>query len=133
MASYVTDTHPFLWFTGAARGKLSAEVRRIFQRCERGEDVIYVPAGVVWESALILEQDKIRLPPSFRAWWDGRFACPTLVYVSLELAHIQEAYGLQALEGPLDRLIVGTTRVLGLPLITRDRVITDSGLVEVRW
>lgn len=133
MAAYVTDTHPLLWFAGAARGKLSAEVRRIFRRCEVGEDAIYVPAVVVWESALIMEQGKVRLPPSFRAWWDARFACPTLLYTPLDLAHIQEAYRLQALEGPLDRLIVGTARVLDLPLLTRDGAITHSGLVEVRW
>jgi len=46
---------------------------------------------------------------------------------------LQEAYGLLALEGPLDRLIVGTARVMGLPLLTRDKAITDSGLVEARW
>jgi PIN domain nuclease of toxin-antitoxin system len=133
MATYVTDTHPLLWFAGAARGKLSTEVQRIFRRCEMGEDLVYVPAAVVWESALVSEQGKVRLPPNFRAWWDARFACPTLIYAPLELAQIQEAYGLQALEGPLDRLIVGTARVMGLALLTRDKVITDSGLVETRW
>jgi PIN domain nuclease of toxin-antitoxin system len=133
MAAYVTDTHPLLWFAGAAKGKLSAQARRIFQRCETGEDVIYVPAAVVWETALIMERGNVQLRPSFLAWWNARFACPTLIYAPLDLSHIHEAYGLHALEGQLDRLIVGTTRVMALPLLTRDTVITSSSLVETRW
>ena len=133
MAAYVTDTHPLLWFVAAARRKLSTQVLGVFRRCEAGEDTVYVPAAVVWETALIVEQGKVRLAPSFRAWWDARFACPTLIYTPLELGHIHEAYGLHALEGPLDRLIVGTARALDLPLLTKDKTITDSGLVEARW
>ncbi len=51
MAAYVTDTHPLLWFAGASRGRLSRDVHRIFRRCESGQDIIYVPAAVVWETA----------------------------------------------------------------------------------
>ena len=76
MAAFVTDTHPLLWFVAAARKKLSNRVLSVFRRCEEGEDAIYVPAAVVWETALIMEQGKICLAPSFRAWWDARLACP---------------------------------------------------------
>ena len=32
-----------------------------------------------------------------------------------------------------DRLIVSTARVLGVSMLTPDKQITDSGLVEVVW
>lgn len=38
-----------------------------------------------------------------------------------------------ALGDPWDRFITATAMALGLPLVTRDRRITDSGLVETIW
>jgi len=37
------------------------------------------------------------------------------------------------LTDPWDRFIVGTTRALAVPLVTRDRAIRDSGLVPTIW
>jgi PIN domain nuclease of toxin-antitoxin system len=34
---------------------------------------------------------------------------------------------------PFDRMIVGTTKRLRLPIITKDTEIADSGLVETIW
>jgi PIN domain nuclease of toxin-antitoxin system len=34
---------------------------------------------------------------------------------------------------PWDRFIVATARVLGVPLVTCDRQITTSGVVETIW
>jgi len=34
---------------------------------------------------------------------------------------------------PFDRIIVATAKTLGIPLITRDANIADSGLVKVVW
>lgn len=42
MAEYVTDTHPLMWYAGAARGHLSREASRIFRRCETGEGTVLV-------------------------------------------------------------------------------------------
>lgn len=34
---------------------------------------------------------------------------------------------------PFDRVITATAKVLGAPLLTRDRAITDSGVVDIVW
>jgi len=34
---------------------------------------------------------------------------------------------------PFDRVIAATAKVHGIPLLTRDRSITDSGVVEIIW
>jgi hypothetical protein len=43
------------------------------------------------------------------------------------------AYGLTVLPDPSDRLIVATARTLGLPLVSADARIVESGLVEIVW
>lgn len=45
------------------------------------------------------------------------------IAVELELAHGDR----------FDRVIVATAKVHGTPLLTRDRAITDSGVVEIVW
>lgn len=52
--------------------------------------------------------------------------------IDIDLAVILEAQNVRGLELH-DRLIVSTARVLGVPVITSDEEITDSGLVEVIW
>jgi PIN domain nuclease of toxin-antitoxin system len=39
----------------------------------------------------------------------------------------------ELLTDPWDRFIVGTARVLAVPLVTRDQDIRDSGLVSIIW
>lgn len=44
-----------------------------------------------------------------------------------------EAAAIPAIKDPYDRMIVAQARVLGLPLITGDDEIQDSGLVRTVW
>ena len=50
---------------------------------------------------------------------------------ALPAAEGSPGYGLRILTDPSDRLIVATALTLGLPLITADSAITDSGRVPV--
>jgi PIN domain nuclease of toxin-antitoxin system len=46
---------------------------------------------------------------------------------------IAEAHGLAFSGDPFDRAIVATARLIDAPLITEDRIITESGLVDIAW
>lgn len=133
MPTYVTDTHTLLRYSGLGAGRLPGRVRRIFQRCESGRDSIIVPAVVAWETALLVEEGVITLRPSFAGWWDTLASTPNYSIQPLDLDVVKAAYGLTILTDPSDRLIVATALALGLPLITVDSQITDSGLVRVVW
>jgi PIN domain nuclease of toxin-antitoxin system len=133
MAEYVTDTHPLLWFAGAARGRLSREAHRIFQRCETGRDVVFVPAAVVWETAYLTHAGHIRIPQTFEAWWEAQFLRRSLVFLPLSLDQLFEARSALNLGDFFDELIVGAARARHLRLITRDLRITESRLVHVCW
>ncbi len=133
MAEYVTDTHPLLWFAGASRGQLSRDVQRIFRRCEAGQDVVHVPAAVVWETAYLVHEGHVRMPLAFEAWWDEQFRRDSLLFLPWDLQQVFEARSALNLGDFFDELIVGAARARGLPLITRDRRITECRLVQTRW
>ncbi|HYB74812.1 MAG TPA: type II toxin-antitoxin system VapC family toxin [Candidatus Sulfotelmatobacter sp.] len=133
MAEYVTDTHPLLWYAAGARGHLSREAFRVFRRCEAGKDVLHIPAAVVWETAYLAHAGRIRMPGRFEAWWEEQFSREAFVFLPLDLRQVFEARGALNLGDFFDELIVGAARAQGLPLLTRDARITQSGLVSVRW
>lgn len=133
MAEYVTDTHPLLWYAGAARGHLSREASRIFRRCETREDTVHVPAAVVWETAYLAHAGRIRIPGRFEAWWEEQFSREALVFLPLDIRQVFEARSALNLGDFFDELIVGAARAQRLPPLTRDGAITQSGLVLVRW
>jgi PIN domain nuclease of toxin-antitoxin system len=133
MAEYATDTHPLLWYAGAARGHLSREAFRAFRRCEPGKAVVHVPAAVVWETAYLAHADRVRIPGRFEVWWEEQFSREALVFLPLDLRQVFEARSALNLGDFFDELIVGAARTQRLPLLTHDAGITQSGLVLVRW
>jgi len=133
MAEYVTDTHPLLWFAGASRGRLSRDGYRIFRRCEAGQDIVYVPAAVVWETAYLVHEGHIRMAVAFEAWWEDQFLRNSLAFLPLDLHQVFEARSALNLGDFFDELIVGAARARRLPLLTRDRRIRESRLVQTRW
>jgi len=53
--------------------------------------------------------------------------------VALDLQVLKAASEIQAGLEMHDRFIAATAKVLGLPLITKDKEITAAGIVEVVW
>jgi PIN domain nuclease of toxin-antitoxin system len=133
MTPCVVDTHALLRYTGVGSGRLPVRVRRIFEAAEAGRGEIVIPILVAWETALLVEDGAIRLRPSFALWWDTLAQLPGFHIQPLDLEIIKAAYGLTVFPDPSDRLIVATARTLGLPLVSADARIAESGLVEIVW
>src|ERR1700686_1284466 len=79
----VTDTHP-LMFHAAGGGRLGPKAARFFERCERREAILYVPAAVIWECSLLARVSRINLRRSVRTFFDDLFSNPA--YQPLDLA-----------------------------------------------
>jgi len=106
----VTDTHPLIYDAIARPARLGR--RAHLEACERQQAILYVPAVVVWECALLARTGRVDL---------GR---PEQVYLAAEA---------QPDDDPFDALICAAARSLGLPLMTRDEAIRASRLVKVLW
>ncbi len=60
---------------------------------------------------------------------------PMFVLQPIDLATVDATMSISrdVLGDPWDRFIVAAAQVLDLPLVTRDRAISDSGLVPTIW
>jgi PIN domain nuclease of toxin-antitoxin system len=130
--SAVTDTHPLV-FHAAGGGRLGPRAAALFERCERREATLYVPAAVIWECALIARVGRIHLRRSVRSFFDDLFSNPAYQPLDLTAEQVLVADELPFTRDPFDALIVATAVTMALPLVTRDGAIRESGRVRVVW
>jgi len=126
---YVTDTHSFLWHLQNDK-KLSGKAKSIFELCDNGNEVIIIPSIALIESLYICEKKKIEM--EFQQ-----------ILKKLKDASNYHVYPLDEevvfrcstikLKEPHDRIIVATARLLGAPLITNDRSIKESMIIDTVW
>jgi PIN domain nuclease of toxin-antitoxin system len=128
----VTDTHPLLFHAAGGRG-LGDKAAVFFARCERQERILYVPAAVVWEVSLLARASRISLRRSVRAFFDDLFSNPAYQPLDATAEQVYLADELRFTRDPFDGLICAAARSAGLPLVTRDAAIQDSGAVKTIW
>ena len=127
---YVTDTHPFAHHVQKKFSKLSRRCQRLFRDADEGKILVYLPTIVLWEMAN--RRGLLEASQKFDVWCRGLNDGPGYAIEPLKWQDVNEARTLP-FRDPADCLIVGTALRLGMPLITKDQDIVDSGLVETIW
>ncbi len=128
----VTDTHPLI-FHATGGGVLGKKAQAVFDAAERRDAIIYVPMAVIWEVGLLARAVRINLRRPVRTFFDDLFSNPAYQPYTLEAAQVFDADNLRFTRDPFDALIVAAARDLGLPLLTRDAVIRQAGVVKAIW
>lgn len=128
----VTDTHALI-FHASGNGRLGPRAAAFFERCERREALVYVPAAVIWECSLLARVSRINLRRSVRAFFDDLFSNPAYHPLDVTAEQVYLADELRFNRDPFDALICAAARSVELPLITRDGDIRGSGAVRVIW
>lgn len=128
----VTDTHPLI-FHAAGGGRLGPKAAALFDRCERRQAILYVPAAVIWEASLLARIGRIDLRRSLKAFFDDLFSNPAYQPLDLAAEQVYAAGDLTFTRDPFDALIVAAAQSLDLPLVSRDGPIRESGAVAVVW
>jgi PIN domain nuclease of toxin-antitoxin system len=128
----VADTHALLFHTSSASA-LGRRAASHFAACELEQAIVYVPAAVVWEVAVLSRTRRLLLKTSVRDYFDHVFSNPCFQYLDLSMEQILEAHDLTFTRDPFDGLIVAAARSLDVPLITRDEAIRGSGVVHTFW
>jgi PIN domain nuclease of toxin-antitoxin system len=130
---FVTDTHALIHHVTGRKRRLGRKARSTFERSERGVDRILVPFTVLEEVMLLSEAGKVRLPLPFRDLVISFAQADNFDLGVNDMQLLLEAASFTALPDPYDRLIVAQARVEGLPLLTGDEEIRESGLVHTVW
>ena len=128
----VTDTHPLI-FHAAGGGRLGPRASTFFSRCERQEAVLYVPAAVIWECSLLARVARINLRRTVQGFFEDLFSNPAYQPLDLTPEQVYGADNLRFTRDPFDGLVVAAAETTGLPLITRDLSISESGRIAVIW
>lgn len=128
----VTDTHALLYHASHSP-RIGKRAAAHFAACERRDAILYIPAAVLWEVALLARGARVNLRRTPRAFFADLFSNPAYQPYDLTADQIFDADDLRINRDPFDALIVAAARALGLPLLTRDADITASGAVKVIW
>lgn len=133
MADAVTDTHGLIWYLEDSP-RLGSDARAVFDACDRGKSVIYVPTICLVEITYL--QEKGRIPADLKTQLDTALEAGTtgLILASLtaEVANAVAEVPRSDVPDMPDRIIAATALNLGLRLISRDRAIRLSA-VQTVW
>lgn len=132
MSVYVTDTHPLIWYATGKHNQLSKKALKVFNAAMRAEALIYVPAFVLWEIAMLMKIGRIVLSDSYEGWTEKLVALHGFDLATINVQILSEAYA-YPFNDPFDGVITATATVLALPLITKDQEITRSKKAEIYW
>jgi PIN domain nuclease of toxin-antitoxin system len=128
----VTDTHPLLFWAAGGR-RLGRRALLHFEACERRQAILYVPAAVLWETALLLRTGRIDLGRPIRAFSEDLFSNPAYQPLDLTPEQIFLAAETFPAGDPFDALIAAAAMSLELPLLTRDAKLQASEAVRTVW
>jgi PIN domain nuclease of toxin-antitoxin system len=127
---YVTDTHALYWYL-INSPRLSATANATFDEADSGRALVYVPAIVIAE--LFYLNKKLGEPLNFAATFLQLQQSSQFVLLPFEPADVLDFDAHAAVPEMHDRMIVGAALRLGVPCLTHDSQIVNSGLVKTIW
>jgi len=128
--NFVTDTHPLIWwFIGSPR--ITPKAVEIFEGCESGQNIIFIPSIVLAESLSIF--DKKRITFDFRRLLERIEDSENFIIIPLDYPILQKMIDLKDIPELHDKIIVSTSRYLDAPIITKDKMIQNLPHIKSVW
>lgn len=124
------DTHILIWWFEDT-GRISTAQREIIEAAD-GRPPLLVSDISLLEIATLCGLGRIRLSIPLRDWLEKAVAPPLVrrqgisPAIASEIAALPDSFH----RDPADRTIVATARALGATLLTQDRRIIESGLIQ---
>lgn len=129
----MADTHALVWYATGRTSRLGRAALAHFRRVDEQNALVYVPSISLVELLENVRTGSIRLPLPAQAWVGSLLStgCVAVADLSAEIAlATRELFDIPE---RADRIIAATSRVLGLPLITRDPEIARAASADVIW
>ena len=90
--NFVTDTHALLWWF-IDSPKISPKASEIFQKCEKGENIIFIPSIVIAEGLSIFEKKRVSF--DFKKLFRKIYESDNFVLIPLDYSISPENGGLK--------------------------------------
>lgn len=121
------DTHTLIWyFIGSKR--LKHRARKIIDKCIGGGWKLLVPTIVLSEALDIAEKGKVEF--DFEELYRLVRDEPAFEIVGFTPEIFAETYNIKGIKEIHDRIITATAKFYSVNIITRDKIIKDSGEVK---
>ncbi|MEQ1761178.1 MAG: type II toxin-antitoxin system VapC family toxin [Vicinamibacterales bacterium] len=126
------DTHAWVWWMDRDRRLGKATIDALDALPSDARPLLSDIS--LWEVATLVERGRLSFTVPFAEWLDAAAhprsvqVVPISSAIAAEIAALPPSFH----RDPADRVIVATCRVLGAPIVTKDRLITRSRLVS-RW
>jgi PIN domain nuclease of toxin-antitoxin system len=128
--NFVTDTHALIWWcTDSPR--ISPRVVEIFEGCESGQNIIFIPSIVLAETLSIFEKKRITF--DFRRLLKRIEDCENFVIIPLDYPILQKMIDLKDIIELHDKIIVATAKYLNVSLITKDSTLEKIPYIRTAW
>lgn len=130
---YLLDTHVWVWWNMRPEN-LSRKVKGLIAASQKYEEIL-LSAISVWEFCKLLEKGRVGISCDPRDWLETALAMPKLRLVSLSPVIAYRSTVLPQLTSadPADQIIVATAQEENATLLTKDKLIHQSGCVHTIW
>lgn len=132
MTPPLLDTHAWIWWVDQD-ARLGAKTIAVLDSLPRDQRPFLCDISL-WEVAMLVERGRLELDLPLGEWLDAAAHPRSVQIVSITqriaaaVASLPDSFH----RDPADRLIVATSRALGIPVLSHDRLINRSRLVT-RW
>ena len=125
----IADTHALIWWI-TDPSRLSRLARSTMDR----SDAVGVASISCFEIASLAHRQRIAIHEDVLEWLRAVTTLPQVVLLPLTIDVASTAATLpDPIRDPADRLIVSTALRQGVPLVTKDHKIVESGVVPTIW
>ena len=133
ISDVLLDTHAFIWLM-EGDDTLSIKARQIIKDASQ-KHFIFVGAISIWEIAMLQSKGRLSFRIPLHKWVEKATSLPFLKVIDLNAEIALQSCKLPGeFHGdPADRMIVATSRILDIPLLTRDKKIlkySEKSFVE---
>jgi PIN domain nuclease of toxin-antitoxin system len=133
MPTYVADSHALLWYFFNP-GRLGAQAHTALTQVGTGEATLVIPVVVIAEMVMVIEKSRVQATlTDLQRVLQRLQNNPACHLPPLSAEAVLDSATLTVIPDIFDRLIVYEAQRWNAPLITRDTLITQSGLVSVVW
>ncbi|MEX1171429.1 MAG: type II toxin-antitoxin system VapC family toxin [Chloroflexota bacterium] len=123
------DTHAFLWWN-ADDDRLSAEARAIIRD---GRTEVLVSVASIWEVATKVAKGRLDIPDEVGRYVADRLDRNRWLSLPIDVDHVARAAALPLIHlDPFDRMLVAQAQLEGIPILTKDALLTRYD-VETIW
>lgn len=128
--NFLADTHALIWhFTNSP--KISRKVKSIFDRCEKGSCIIFIPTIVIAECLSIFDRKKVNF--DFKILFEKIRKSENYIIIPLDHRILLQMMETKEVSELHDKIIVATAKLLDTPLITKDAVLADLKTIATVW